>query len=105
MLGITIYWTGDIACLWGHAALVGGHQLTNVGANFVRGGCAALSRRSPAGGAGVVEVALTLALVPWRAARAMAVLNLRLFIAIVPAMASSTVSELRQPFQRAEQPP
>ena len=61
---MTLYWAGDIACLWAALQLVGGKQITISALILAYSGGYVLSRRSlPAGGAGVVEIALTLALV------------------------------------------
>jgi uncharacterized protein (TIRG00374 family) len=111
VLGMIIYWAGDIACLWAALQLVGGHQITISALILAYSGGYVLSRRSlPAGGAGVVEIALTLALVGMgvRFAPALiAVLIYRLFnfwLPIVPALILiPTVRDLRQRFQRAEQ--
>jgi hypothetical protein len=111
VLGMTLYWAGDLACLWAALQLVGGHQLTISALILAYSGGYVLSRRSlPAGGAGFVEVALTLALVGMgeRAAPAViAVLIYRLFnfwLPIVPALALiPTIHHLRQRFQRAEE--
>jgi uncharacterized membrane protein YbhN (UPF0104 family) len=111
VLGMTLYWTGDIACLWAALQLVGGKQITISALILAYSGGYVLSRRSlPAGGAGVVEIALTLALVgmgvPFAPAL-VAVLIYRLFnfwLPIVPAlMLIPTIRELRDRFQRAEQ--
>ncbi len=111
VLGMTLYWAGDIACLWAALQLVGGRQITISALILAYSGGYVLSRRSlPAGGAGVVEVALTLALVgmgvPFAPAL-VAVLIYRLFnfwLPIVPAlMLIPTIRELRARFQRAEQ--
>ncbi len=111
VLGMTIYWAGDITCLWAALQLVGGHQITISALILAYAGGYVLSRRSlPAGGAGVVEIALTLALVGMgvRFAPALiAVLIYRLFnfwLPILPALVLiPTVRDLRQRFQRAEQ--
>jgi uncharacterized membrane protein YbhN (UPF0104 family) len=111
VLGMTIYWAGDITCLWAALQLVGGRQLTISALILAYAGGYVLSRRSlPAGGAGVVEIALTLALVGMGARLApslIAVLIYRLFnfwLPIVPALILiPTVRDLRQRFQRAEQ--
>ena len=111
VLGMTLYWAGDIACLWAALQLVGGKQITISALVLAYSGGYVLSRRSlPAGGAGVVEVALTLALVGMgvRFAPALvAVLIYRLFnfwLPIVPAlMLIPRIRELRARFQRAEQ--
>ena len=109
--GMTLYWAGDIACLWAALQLVGGRQITISALILAYSGGYVLSRRSlPAGGAGVVEVALTLALVGMGvhfAPALVAVLIYRLFnfwLPIVPAlMLIPTIRELRARFQRAEQ--
>jgi hypothetical protein len=108
---MTLYWAGDIACLWAALQLVGGKQITISALILAYSGGYVLSRRSlPAGGAGVVEIALTLALVGMgvRFAPALvAVLIYRLFnfwLPIVPALTLiPTIRELRTRFQRAEQ--
>jgi uncharacterized membrane protein YbhN (UPF0104 family) len=111
LFGMTLYWAGDIACLWAALQLVGGTQITISALILAYSGCYVLSRRSlPAGGAGVVEIALTLALVgmgvPFAPAL-VAVLIYRLFnfwLPIVPALLlTPTIRELRDRFQRAEQ--
>ncbi|HEX4518747.1 MAG TPA: lysylphosphatidylglycerol synthase transmembrane domain-containing protein [Gaiellaceae bacterium] len=111
VFGMTLYWAGDIACLWAALQLVGGKQITISALILAYSGGYVLSRRSlPAGGAGVVEIALTLALVGMgvRFAPALvAVLIYRLFnfwLPIVPALTLiPTIRELRTRFQRAEQ--
>ena len=63
VLGNTLYWTGDIFCLWAALSLVGVHLPV---AALVLGYAAGylLTRRAlPVGGAGFVEIALTLSLV------------------------------------------
>ncbi len=110
VFGMTLYWAGDIACLWAALQLVGGKQITISALILAYSGGYVLSRRSlPAGGAGVVEVALTLALVGMgvRFAPALvAVLIYRLFnfwLPIVPALTLiPTIRELRARFQRAQ---
>ncbi len=110
VLGMAIYWAGDIACLWAALQLVGGRQITISALILAYSGGYVLSRRSlPAGGAGFVEVALTLALAGMGVALApalIAVLIYRLFnfwLPIVPALALlPTVRELRERFQRGE---
>jgi uncharacterized membrane protein YbhN (UPF0104 family) len=111
VLGMALYWAGDIACLWAALQLVGGEQLTISALILAYSGGYVLSRRSlPAGGAGVVEVALTLALVGMGeklAPAVIAVLIYRLFnfwLPIVPALALiPTIRSLRQRFQQAEE--
>jgi uncharacterized protein (TIRG00374 family) len=111
VFGMTLYWAGDIACLWAALQLVGGKQITVSALILAYSGGYVLSRRSlPAGGAGVVEIALTLALVGMGVSFApalVAVLVYRLFnfwLPIIPAlMLIPTIRELRDRFQRAEQ--
>jgi uncharacterized membrane protein YbhN (UPF0104 family) len=111
VLGMTLYWAGDIVCLWAALMLVGGPWITLSALILAYSGGYVLSRRSlPAGGAGVVELALTYALVgmgvPFAPAL-VAVLVYRLFnfwLPIVPALAlMPTIRELRQRFHRAEE--
>jgi uncharacterized membrane protein YbhN (UPF0104 family) len=111
VLGMTVYWAGDIACLWAALMLVGGPRMTASALVVAYSGGYVLSRRSlPAGGAGVVEAALTFALVGMGAPFApalVAVLIYRLFnfwLPIVPALAlMPTIRDLRQRFHHAEQ--
>ena len=64
MLGNVIYWAGDILCLWAALRCVGNERLSVSALVLAYSGGYVLTRRSlPAGGAGVVELALTLALV------------------------------------------
>jgi uncharacterized membrane protein YbhN (UPF0104 family) len=111
VLGMTLYWAGDIVCLWAAMQLVGGPRMSLSALILAYSGGYVLSRRSlPAGGAGVVEVALTYALVGMGAPFAPAVVGVliyRLFnfwLPIVPALTlMPTVRELRQRFHRAEE--
>lgn len=111
VLGMSVYWAGDIACLWAALQLVGGPEMTASALVVAYSGGYVLSRRSlPAGGAGVVEAALTLALVGMGAPFApalVAVLIYRLFnfwLPILPAVAlMPTIRELRQRFHHAQQ--
>jgi uncharacterized protein (TIRG00374 family) len=111
VLGMAVYWTADIACLWMALQVVGGPRMSASALVVAYSGGYVLSRRSlPAGGAGVVEAALTIALVGMGAPFApalVAVLIYRLFnfwIPIVPALAlMPTIRDLRQRFHRAEQ--
>jgi uncharacterized membrane protein YbhN (UPF0104 family) len=64
VLGNAIYWAGDILCLWAALRCVGNERLSVSALVLAYSGGYVLTRRSlPAGGAGVVELALTLALV------------------------------------------
>ena len=63
MLGNVAYWAGDILCLWAALQIV--HSRLSVAALVLAysGGYVLTRRALPAGGAGLVEVALTFALV------------------------------------------
>jgi uncharacterized membrane protein YbhN (UPF0104 family) len=109
LLGVTLYWLGDIACLW--AALMLFSAQVAVPALIVAYATGyVLTRRSlPLGGAGVVEVLMTFALV-WVgvpiASAALGVVVYRVFnfwLPILPALAVlPTVKELRREFVDAE---
>jgi uncharacterized membrane protein YbhN (UPF0104 family) len=109
VLGNAAYWAGDILCLWAAIQLVDG-RLTVAKLVLAYSGGYVLTRRAlPAGGAGLVEVALTLALVGMgmHFTRALlAVLVYRLFnfwLPIIPALAyMPAVRELRARFARAQ---
>jgi uncharacterized membrane protein YbhN (UPF0104 family) len=109
-LGMVIYWAGDICCLWAALQLAGGGRMTLAALVLAYSGVYVLSRRSlPAGGAGIVEVALVFALAGMGAPLApalLAVLIYRFFnfwLPIVPAlMLIPAIRELRGEFQRAE---
>jgi hypothetical protein len=110
VLGMTVYWAGDIACLWAALQLVGGRQITISALILAYSGGYVLSRRSlPAGGAGVVEIALTLALVGMGERFTPALIGVvvyRLFnfwLPIIPALVLiPTIRELRTRFHHAE---
>ena len=62
-LGAALYWTGDIACLWAALQVYEGHRLSLPALILGYATGYVLTRRSlPAGGAGIVEIALTFAL-------------------------------------------
>ena len=62
-LGMSLYWAGDIACLWAALQLVGGRHITIAALVLAYTTGYVLTRRSlPGGGAGIVEAALTIAL-------------------------------------------
>jgi uncharacterized membrane protein YbhN (UPF0104 family) len=111
VLGMSLYWAGDIVCLWAALQLVSGPQITLSALILAYSGGYVLSRRSlPAGGAGIVEAALTYALVGMGVAFApalVAVLVYRLFnfwLPNVPALTlMPTIRDLRQRFRRAEE--
>ena len=109
LLGVVFYWFGDIACLW--AALETFSVDVPAAALVVAyaSGYVASRRSLPAGGAGIVEVLMTFALVwvgvPLAPALA-GVLLYRLFnfwLPIVPALAVlPSVRELRRAYEAAE---
>jgi hypothetical protein len=108
--GSVLYWAGDMLCLWAALQLVGGNRITVAALVLAYSGGYVLTRRAlPAGGAGVVEVALTFALVGMGVRflpALIGVLVYRLFnfwLPIVPALLLlPTIRELRARFQRAE---
>ena len=63
VLGNALYWAGDIFCLWAAIQLVNGHITVAKLVLAYSGGYVLTRRALPAGGAGFVEIALTLALV------------------------------------------
>jgi uncharacterized membrane protein YbhN (UPF0104 family) len=109
VLGNVLYWAGDILCLWAALRLVNA-QLSVAALVLGYSGGYVLTRRAlPAGGAGVVELALAFALVGMGLRFTPALLGVvvyRLFnfwLPIVPALALlPAIRELRQRFQRAE---
>ena len=110
LLGTAAYWAGDIACLWGALQLFGNPRLSIPALIIGYATGYVLTRRSlPAGGAGVVEIALTFAL-HWvgfpfvRALLGVVVYRLfNLWLPIVPALAVlPDVDELRRDFDQAE---
>jgi uncharacterized membrane protein YbhN (UPF0104 family) len=110
LLGTAAYWAGDIACLWGALQLFGNPRLSIPALIIGYATGYVLTRRSlPAGGAGVVEIALTFAL-HWvgfpfvRALLGVVVYRVfNLWLPIVPAMAVLPhVDELRRDFDQAE---
>jgi uncharacterized membrane protein YbhN (UPF0104 family) len=110
LIGSGLYWTGDFICLWAALQLVGGEHIALAALVLAYAAGYVLTRRSlPAGGAGVVEVALTFALVGMgvRFVPALVgVLVYRLFnfwLPIVPALILlPTIRDLRTRFQAAE---
>jgi putative heme transporter len=104
------HWTGDIACLWGALQAYGSHRLSVPALILGYATGYVLTRRSlPAGGAGVVEIALTFALhwvgLPFVPAL-VGVVTYRVFnfwLPILPALAVlPKVNELRAEFAHAE---
>ena len=109
-LGTAAYWAGDIACLWGALQLFGNPRLSTPALIIGYATGYVLTRRSlPAGGAGIVEIALTFAL-HWvgfpfvRALLGVVVYRLfNLWLPIIPALAVlPDVDELRRDFDEAE---
>lgn len=109
VLGVALYWTADVACLWA-ALRVFGAELSLPALVLAYATGYVVSRRSlPLGGAGVVEVLMTFALV-WAGLpitpALLGVLAYRLFtfwLPIVPALAVlPTVKELRRELREAE---
>ena len=110
VFGNALYWFGDIFCLWSALQFVGAHISGAALVLAYSGGYVFTRRALPAGGAGVVELALTVALVGMgvRFTPALvAVVVYRLFnfwLPIVPALAlMPAVRDLRERFRRAEQ--
>jgi uncharacterized membrane protein YbhN (UPF0104 family) len=110
VLGITLYWAGDIACLWGALQFFGNPRLSVPALILGYATGYVLTRRSlPAGGAGVVEIALTFAL-HWmgfpfvRALLGVVVYRIfNLWLPILPALAVlPAVNDLRRELEEAE---
>jgi uncharacterized membrane protein YbhN (UPF0104 family) len=108
-VGVALYWLGDIACLWAALSLFGA-ELSIPALILAYATGYVLTRRSlPLGGAGIVEVLMTFALVwvglPITAA-ALGVVVYRIFnfwLPILPALAVlPTVKQLRRDFAAAE---
>jgi uncharacterized membrane protein YbhN (UPF0104 family) len=107
--GVTLYWLGDIACLWA-ALKIYNAELSTPALVLAYATGYVLTRRSlPAGGAGVVEVTMTFALV-WvgvpLAPALLGVVTYRLFnfwLPVIPALAAlPAVRRMRQDFRRGE---
>jgi uncharacterized membrane protein YbhN (UPF0104 family) len=110
LVGTAAYWAGDIACLWGALEFFGNPRLSIPALILGYATGYVLTRRSlPAGGAGVVEIALTFAL-HWvgfpfvRALLGVVVYRLfNLWLPMVPALAVlPAVDELRRELDDAE---
>jgi len=110
LLGTVAYWAGDIACLWGALQFFGNPKLSVPALIIGYATGYVLTRRSlPAGGAGIVEIALTFALT-WvgfpfgRALLGVVVYRLfNLWLPILPALAVlPQVNELRRELEEAE---
>jgi uncharacterized membrane protein YbhN (UPF0104 family) len=105
-----LYWAGDILCLWAAIQLVDGQITVSKLILAYSGGYVLTSRALPAGGAGVVEVALTVALVGMGmelSPALLAVLVYRLFNFWLPIVAGlafiSTVRDLRARYAQASE--
>ena len=109
-VGAALYWAGDIACLWGALAFFGNPRLSVPALILAYATGYVLTRRSlPAGGAGVVEIALTFALTWFGLAFVRALLGVvvyrlfNLWLPIGPAFAvMPSIDELRRDFDEAE---
>src|SRR5215218_3767020 len=111
VLGTAMYWAGDIACLWGALQVFGNPRLSVPALILGYATGYVLTRRSlPAGGAGVVEIALTFAL-HWmgfpfvRALLGVVVYRIfNLWLPILPALAVlPAVNDLRRELEEAEE--
>jgi uncharacterized membrane protein YbhN (UPF0104 family) len=111
LVGTAAYWAGDIACLWGALEFFGNPRLSLPALIVGYATGYVLTRRSlPAGGAGVVEIALTFALhwfgLPFvRALLGVVVYRMfNLWLPILPAVAVlPAVDELRRELEEAEE--
>lgn len=109
VVGVSLYWLGDIACLW--AALMIYNAEVSVPALILAyaTGYVATRRSLPAGGAGLVEVMMTFALV-WvgvpLAPALLGVVTYRAFnfwLPVIPALAAlPAVRRMRADFRRGE---
>jgi uncharacterized membrane protein YbhN (UPF0104 family) len=109
VVGVSLYWLGDIACLWA-ALKIYNAELSTPALILAYATGYVLTRRSlPWGGAGVVEVLMTFALV-WvgvpLAPALLGVVTYRLFnfwLPVIPALAAlPAVRRMRQDFRRGE---
>jgi uncharacterized membrane protein YbhN (UPF0104 family) len=110
LLGTAAYWAGDIACLWGALQVFGNPRLSLPALILGYATGYVLTRRSlPAGGAGIVEIALTFAL-HWvgfpfvRALLGVVVYRLfNLWLPILPALATlPRIAEIRRELDEAD---
>jgi len=109
VLGNAVYWAGDILCLWAALQLVHAHISIAALVLAYSGGYVLTRRALPAGGAGLVELALTIALVGMgvHSAKALlAVIVYRLFnfwLPIIPALLLMPgIKDMRGRFRRAD---
>jgi uncharacterized membrane protein YbhN (UPF0104 family) len=110
LIGTAAYWAGDIACLWGALQVFGNPRLSVPALIVGYATGYVLTRRSlPAGGAGIVEIAMTFAL-HWvgfpfvRALLGVVVYRMfNLWLPMLPALAVlPAVNELRRELEQAE---
>ena len=109
LAGVALYWLGDIACLWAALQLFSANVAVPALIVAYATGYVVTRRSLPLGGAGLVEVLMTFALV-WVgvpiAPAALGVIVYRVFnfwLPILPALAVlPTVKELRREFAEAE---
>jgi uncharacterized membrane protein YbhN (UPF0104 family) len=109
LLGVSLYWLGDIACLWAALKIYNAEISTPALVLAYATGYVATRRSLPAGGAGLVEVLMTFALV-WvgvpLAPALLGVVTYRLFnfwLPVIPAFAAlPAVRRMRQDFRRGE---
>ncbi len=109
VVGVSLYWLGDIACLWA-ALKIYNAELSTPALVLAYATGYVLTRRSlPAGGAGLVEVLMTFALI-WVgvpiAPALLGVITYRLFnfwLPVIPALAAlPAVRRMRQDLRRGE---
>jgi uncharacterized membrane protein YbhN (UPF0104 family) len=109
LLGVSLYWLGDIVCLWAALKIYNAEVSTPALILAYATGYVATRRSLPAGGAGLVEVMMTFALV-WvgvpLAPALLGVVTYRLFnfwLPVIPAFAAlPAVRRMRQDFRRGE---
>jgi uncharacterized membrane protein YbhN (UPF0104 family) len=109
IVGVSLYWLGDITCLWAALKIFNAEISTPALVLAYATGYVLTRRSLPAGGAGLVEVMMTFALVWVGVALAPALLGVvtyRLFnfwLPIIPAFAAlPAVRRMRQDFRRGE---
>jgi uncharacterized membrane protein YbhN (UPF0104 family) len=109
VVGVTLYWLGDIACLWAALKIYNVEISTPALILAYATGYIATRRSLPAGGAGLVEVMMTFALV-WvglpLAPALLGVVTYRAFsfwLPVIPALAAlPAVKRMRNDFRRGE---
>jgi uncharacterized membrane protein YbhN (UPF0104 family) len=109
LVGVSLYWLGDIACLWAALKIYNAEISTPALILAYATGYVATRRSLPAGGAGLVEVLMTFALV-WvgvpLAPALLGVVTYRLFnfwLPVIPALAAlPAVRRMRQDLRRGE---